>query len=48
MDGRKQRVLTPADLADELDVSVPPIQRAICRGLVVPTFRTTSGRARFD
>ena len=28
--------------------SVPTIQRAICRGLIVPTFRTTSGRARFD
>jgi hypothetical protein len=29
-------------------VSVPTIQRAIYRGLIVPAFRTTSGRARFD
>lgn len=29
-------------------MSVPTIQRAIYRGLIVPAFRTTSGRARFD
>ena len=29
-------------------MSVPTIQRAIYPGLIVPTFRTTSGRARFD
>ena len=27
---------------------MPTIQHAIRRGVIVPTFRTTSGRARFD
>jgi DNA-binding transcriptional MerR regulator len=47
-DGRKSRILTPEDLARELGVSLPTIRRAVCRGLIVPTFRTTGGRARFD
>jgi len=42
------RVLTPADLAHELGVSVSAVQQAIVRGVIVPTFRTASGRARFD
>jgi hypothetical protein len=42
------RVLTPADLAHELGVSVQALQGAIARGVIVPTFRTASGRARFD
>jgi Helix-turn-helix domain len=46
--GRKSRVLTPEDLAQELGVSLRTIRRAVCRGLIVPTFRTTGGRARFD
>jgi hypothetical protein len=47
-ESKAPRVLTPADLAHELGVSVPAVQGAIARGVIVPTFRTASGRARFD
>jgi hypothetical protein len=48
MSEKAPRVLTPADLAYELGVSVQALQGAIARGVIVPTFRTASGRARFD
>jgi hypothetical protein len=44
----ESRVLTSSELANELGVTVPTIKRAVDRGLIVPSFRTTSGRMRFD
>jgi DNA-binding transcriptional MerR regulator len=44
----ESRVLTPSELADELGVTVPTIKRAVDRGVIVPSFHTTSGRMRFD
>ena len=47
MEEARTRALTQNELAGALGVSGPTVNRALASGLLVPTFRTRSGRARF-